>query len=253
MSELPASDSGFTQLELLATFTTIARALAGRDEESSLVSIVQHGIAMIGGAHAAGITTLTGGRFTTRAPSAQLVNRVDAIQYELKSGPCIDALVSQVAYRTGNLAHDQRWPEFGRRAAQQDGVLSMLAFRLFLDVDDSVAALNFYSRRRDAFDYSAELLGGLFATHAAIALRTARLTAQVSNLEHALTTNRDIGTAIGVLMATHKITRQQAFDLLRIASQHSHRKLREIALDVVETGVLDYPATPVGPPLTGPR
>jgi 2-keto-3-deoxy-L-rhamnonate aldolase RhmA len=46
-----------------------------------------------------------------------------------------------------------------------------------------------------------------------------------------------------VLMAQQKITREQAFDLLRIASQHGHRKLAEIAAQVAETGAL--PAIPV--------
>jgi AmiR/NasT family two-component response regulator len=55
-------------------------------------------------------------------------------------------------------------------------------------------------------------------------------------------TNREIGIAMGVLMNAHKITRQQAFDLLRIVSQHTHRKLYEIARDVADTGALDLPA-----------
>jgi hypothetical protein len=29
--------------------------------------------------------------------------------------------------------------------------------------------------------------------------------------------------------------------MLRVASQHTHRKLADIALDVIDTGDLDYP------------
>ena len=36
-------------------------------------------------------------------------------------------------------------------------------------------------------------------------------------------------------MATKLLGKQQAFDLLRIASQHGHRKLRDIALEVTDT------------------
>ncbi|MEO7261108.1 MAG: hypothetical protein ABI047_07640 [Jatrophihabitantaceae bacterium] len=64
---------------------------------------MRHGIGMVGGAQAAGITAITAGKLSTLAPTAELVNRVDAIRYELQSGPCVDALVSQVAYRTGDL------------------------------------------------------------------------------------------------------------------------------------------------------
>jgi hypothetical protein len=54
--------------------------------------------------------------------------------------------------------------------------------------------------------------------------------------------------AIGVLMAHHKITEDEAFTLLRLASQALHRKLRDIAAEVAETGILpDLPVrAPVG-------
>jgi hypothetical protein len=39
-------------------------------------------------------------------------------------------------------------------------------------------------------------------------------------------------------MASPKVTRDQAFDLLRMASQHSNRKLADVAERVAETGAL---------------
>jgi hypothetical protein len=44
---------------------------------------------------------------------------------------------------------------------------------------------------------------------------------------------------MGVLMNRHKISRSQAFDLLRVASQNTNRKLADIAFDVADTGVPD--------------
>ena len=61
------------------------------------------------------------------------------------------------------------------------------------------------------------------------------------NLEQALISNREIGVAIGVLTARHLMTQQQAFDLLRMASQRTHRKLRDVARDVAETGDITFP------------
>lgn len=75
--------------------------------------------------------------------------------------------------------------------------------------------------------------------------RLAAALAQAANLEIALNSNRDIGTAIGILMSTHLVTQQQAFTMLRTASQHGHRKLRDIANDVIFTGSLGA-ATPAG-------
>jgi GAF domain-containing protein len=175
------------------------------------------------------------------APSNELLRGVDAIQYELTSGPCVDAILQQRFFRTGDLSQDPRWPEFGGRAAREHHVFSMLGFRLYLENDATIGGLNLYSTQRDAFDSIAELTGGIVATHAAIALTGARRRDQSEHLQLALESNRQIGMAMGVLMSRQQVTRQQAFDLLRIASQHTHRKLVDVAMDVSDTGVLDFP------------
>jgi hypothetical protein len=59
------------------------------------------------------------------------------------------------------------------------------------------------------------------------------------NLEAALESNREIGIAVGVLMSLHKVTKEHAFDVLRAASQRTHRKLRDVAVDVTETGSIE--------------
>jgi AmiR/NasT family two-component response regulator len=45
-------------------------------------------------------------------------------------------------------------------------------------------------------------------------------------------------------MARHKVTYEQAFDLMRIASQTTHNKLFAIAEDVIDTGALAMPSMP---------
>ena len=71
-----------------------------------------------------------------------------------------------------------------------------------------------------------------------IALQTARYRKRAANLEIALESNRRIGSAIGILMARELLTAEQAFARLREASQRLHRKLRDIADEVVRTGQL---------------
>jgi hypothetical protein len=66
--------------------------------------------------------------------------------------------------------------------------------------------------------------------------------AQADHLRIALASNRQIGAAIGILMASRKLTSEHAFDLLRLVSQHRHRKLYDVALEVVETGTVELPA-----------
>lgn len=61
----------------------------------------------------------------------------------------------------------------------------------------------------------------------------------IESLKAGLVSNRRIGTAMGILMATQKITEPAAFELLRTASQRAHRKMRDIADEVVQTGWLE--------------
>ncbi len=66
---------------------------------------------------------------------------------------------------------------------------------------------------------------------------------RADNLEIALHTSRRIGAAIGITMAEYSLTIDAAFALVQAVSQHSNRKVREIAEDVIYTGTLDlHPA-----------
>ena len=64
------------------------------------------------------------------------------------------------------------------------------------------------------------------------------LRSKTMHLERALQTSRSIGVAMGIVMSTHKVNRERAFDFLRTVSQHQNRKLYEVADEVIETGTL---------------
>jgi hypothetical protein len=134
---------------------------------------------------------------------------------------------------------DERWPRFRRRVHEDLGVCSVLSFRLMLDEEDVIGGLNLYSRRVDAFDTSDLDPGHLLAAHGALAFAIVQARGEAEGLRIAVETNRDIGVAVGILMRGFMLSRDQAFDVLRVASQHQHRKLRDIALDVIDTGTLD--------------
>lgn len=247
MSEFLTPEGTVSPLYLAQSFADLSRRLGGLEgENATFEAIVDAAVHTVPGTQAAGVTVLRGDQFRTVAPSEDLVEQVDAIQYELRSGPCVDAILEQTIFRTGELENDQRWPTFGKRAAVEQGVHSMVGLRLFFgdidSTDETIASLNLYSREPDAFDENCAVVGSIFATHAAIALSSARASEQAVNLRRSQESNREIGMAMGVLMSRHALTQDQAFDLLRMASQHTHRKLRDIASDVVQTGMLDFPA-----------
>jgi len=57
-----------------------------------------------------------------------------------------------------------------------------------------------------------------------------------THLTDAIESHRLIGQAVGILVERHKILPSRAFDRLRQASQTRNIKLREVAIDVIETG-----------------
>jgi hypothetical protein len=57
-----------------------------------------------------------------------------------------------------------------------------------------------------------------------------------ANLERAVESHRLVGQAMGILIERHRITSEEAFEVLRRASQDHNVKLREVARRVIETG-----------------
>jgi AmiR/NasT family two-component response regulator len=84
------------------------------------------------------------------------------------------------------------------------------------------------------FDADVRRAGERLAAYAAVGYALAE--AKTLNLERAVDSSREIGAAIGILMSRQLVTREQAFALLRAASQRSHRKLRDLADDIIRIG-----------------
>jgi GAF domain-containing protein len=224
-----------------AEFTDFARELARLHTlDAVLNAITRRAVETVAGAETAAITIKRGtDKYVTVAPTSEFAVAVDRIQYETSEGPCLDSLEAGHVFRSDDVATDPRWPTFGPKAAADTAVVSMLSHRLFIEDDTILGALNLYSRRPAAFaEHNLSVLDKL-ATHSAIALVKANAEEQNGHLRAALDSNRRIGVAMGVIMATYKTTDDQAFDLLRMASQHSHRKLRDVAEDVIITGALE--------------
>ncbi len=171
------------------------------------------------------------GRVEIPAATGGLAASCDRLQHELGEGPGIAALAATRAVRVSDLSSDPRWPKFGPQAAGL-GAGSALAL-LLATSRGAVGTLNLYALAVDAFDDDDELVGAAFAAHAGIAVAHAELE---GNLRVGLQTREEIGRAVGILMERHRVTATAAFDMLVMASQHSHRKLRDVAVWMNETG-----------------
>ena len=142
----------------------------------------------------------------------------------------------------GDTRTDPRWPDYLPRAAEH-GALSTLSVPLAIDDDGQVAgALNIYAREPHAFDEDSRSAATRFAPYAAVAAgnlhayQSARDMA--ANLRAALESRGVIDQAKGILMARHKLTADQAFQILVRMSMKTNHKLRTVADDLVHTGEL---------------
>lgn len=211
-------------------FAEMARALlAEGDVQHTLQKICDLAVETIDGCDHAGISFLKGRKVETPAASDDVPRRVDAIQYEVGEGPCLDAIRVHEVFETGDLGHEDRWPRFASRAQRETGITSMLCFRLFVE-GDILGALNLYSKAASAFGEESRTGGLVFAAHAAVGLSIAIHDEQ---MEEALQSRDVIGQAKGILMAREGISADQAFDMLRRASQRLNLKLRDVAGGIV--------------------
>src|SRR4051794_15300693 len=220
--------------DLARTFAGLARDLqSAGGVAATLQRIVELSVDLVDACEHAGLSMVRGRRIETVTASSDLPRRVDAIQYETGQGPCLDAIREQEMFRSDDLSAETRWPEFAARAARETGIRSMLAFRLFVQ-DDTMGALNLYASPPAAFPAHAEPLGAVLSAHAAVAIDSAREHEHVQQLERAQVSNRQIGQAVGILMANRGVTADEAFELLRDASSRLNMKLRDVAATLVD-------------------
>ena len=120
------------------------------------------------GAECAGITLADRhGKLETPAAAHPLVRKVDALQYEFKQGPCVDAVEGRWQPRSDDLRVDVRWPKYGRPVTADLGIVSQMGIELF-DEPGLIAGLNLYASTVGAFDddtVEAALLFAIQATH----------------------------------------------------------------------------------------
>jgi len=182
---------------------------------------------------------------TTVVSTGQLATELDETQYERGHGPCLHAARTGEMILIADTRAEDRWPDYTPRAVEH-GNLSSLSVPLGIDPDEQITgALNIYARRPEAFDEVSRSVATRFAPYAAVAAgnlyayQSARDLA--GNLQTALESRAVIDQAKGILIERYRLTPDQAFQLLARASMTGNRKVRDIADDLVRTGVFHLP------------
>jgi GAF domain-containing protein len=192
----------------------------------------------IPGAEATSITLLRNEKPFTAAHFGDMALAADELQYEKGHGPCMDAGRGGVLLRVDDVRTEDRWPDYMAHV-QETGVRSSLSVPLPYQ-GSSIGALNNYSTKPCAFATPESLRAGLeVAEVVAVAVANAdahhQLSEQTRNMRVAMQSRAVIEQAKGVLMAQRHVDAEQAFEILREASQRYNRKLRDIALGIVES------------------
>ncbi len=193
-----------------------------------------------------GITMLVDETVATSFFSDPDVPEMDQAQYSAGTGPCLDAFLEGQMHLIPSTERDTRWPVFSQTALAY-GVLSTLSLPLQVG-DDSVGALNFYSKQEAAFSERDQDNGKAFALQAAVVLANTQAywdaRALGEGLSEAMRSRASIEQAKGILMAQSKVGPDAAFELLRSASQRENRKLRDIAQELIDRHSGGEPASP---------
>lgn len=234
--QLSTSEDHIAAITMSFSATARTLFLAGGVTDT-LQAVVDLAVATIDGCDFAGIFLLAGDSVTTPVHTDPLVIEIDAAQHRWGEGPCLDAIADEGSIYADDLADDTRWPRFGPEATSS-GIRSALA--VGLSNNGTRGALNCYARYPRAFGVidrgKGLLLAGLGDQAIAAAEVHENEERRTHDLEAALVTREVIGQAQGILIERERITANQAFDILRRASQHLNVKLRDVAQDLVETG-----------------
>ena len=202
--------------------------------------------ASVPGARFVGITMLDDDeRAATAVFTDHDAPEIDQAQYDTGRGPCLDAWRTKETVRVDDMrAAEPAYSEFAE-ACLDHGIRSTLSLPL-VAADRGIGALNFYSVDPAAFSGDDEQVAADLATAASAVLANAvaywgayELSQQMTE---AMQSRAAIEQAKGMLMASSPgLTPDDAFDLLRRASQRENVKLRDVAQRVVERRPISGP------------
>ena len=214
-------------------FRSMAAIVYAADSFDEVYEAVVHAaISLVEGCDHASLMLRANDRFLTAAASDDVARTVDSFERELGEGPCLDAIVDSSVY-DADLTDGSPWPRLTERVLAHTPVRSMAGFRL-LAGDQKSGALNLFSDTPGGLDKASVDQGIVLASFVTVALMAAHERKAADTLRAGLASNREIGKAIGLMMAFHKISDEAAFAMLRTASQEMNIKLAEVARQVVQ-------------------
>lgn len=164
---------------------------------------------------------------------------LDTYEYECGHGPGLTAAATGTTVVTSDLLIETRWPKWTAKA-RTAGVRSSLSIG-FPTNETLSGAMNLYSRATHAFDDSVVRSANSFVESTLATITNAQEYAAsvelAQNLRAALESRAVIEQAKGIIMSERHCGPDEAFAILATLSQHSNRRLRDVAAALVATAV----------------
>jgi transcriptional regulator with GAF, ATPase, and Fis domain len=218
-----------------AAFMRLAQIVYARATYEDIYDAISRtAVEVIPGCDHACVSSLRGGgRLTCEGASDDIARMIDSFEQQTGEGPCLDAIREASYQHDPDITSHSTWPALTKLVLEHTPVRGMVGYRLLVG-DRKSGALNIFSDSPDALTTHSAEMGAIMAGFASVALAGAAHHERAENLQRGLESNREIGKAIGLLMATHHISDDEAFDVLRKTSSELNIKLAEIARRVVD-------------------
>jgi GAF domain-containing protein len=220
-----------------AEFATLAQELLDVSTvHEVLTKVATSAQAVIPGAEVVSLTLRReDGGLDTAVATAPLARELDGLQYELGEGPILVAFESDGLglAEAGDLADDERFPRWAP-AATDAGIRDVLMLGLFpKQAPPRLGTLNVYTSQPNGLNDVDRDIAVILAAHASTALAgtlaTSSAELEKAQLVQAVSSRDVIGQAKGILMERRGISADEAFALLREASQSLNLKLVKVA------------------------
>jgi hypothetical protein len=156
---------------------------------------------------------------------------LDETQYELESGPCLDAARTERTVLVSTRS-DTRYPEFCRRA-RSHGVEHLMSIGLSAP-GRSAAGVNVYGDAVEPFEDRARSAAGAFANYASAAINRGDHGAGVPGWTAALTSRAAVDRAALRLMTTRPCSREEAIAEMLGLARSRGRLLVETARSIID-------------------
>jgi GAF domain-containing protein len=223
--------------ELAAVHARLAGVLLTEQTvETALQLITSLAKDTLPGSLGSGVTLMRAdGSPATSAATEPLVETLDQLQYQLGEGPCLTAWSCTAIVRSDDLAAEERWPTWSRRAADV-GMRSVLSTPMEAG-GATWGAVKVYSATADAYDERGEDLLRRFADQAAIFVSNVHLSQSAQRISDELKAtlrSRDvIAKATGIMMARRSMDSDRAYRQLLWLARRARMPLSELAERIV--------------------